>query len=189
MSDQLYKVLRRSSDGKLHSCHGGTATWTVGRRKSCKGKLVACENGIHLCREGDLVYWLQEVICPVTAVSDETVVAMDKVVVRWATIGEPLESWNEQSARLFTVDCARLALPYAAEPDRELLSACLDVTTAYAFDRRGWAAARDAAGAARAAAWAAAWAAAREVEEREQVKLLQRYLNGEQGPFVGQGKA
>ena len=159
MNEPLYKVLRRGPDGKLLSCHGGSATWTVGRKKSCTGELVACENGIHLCREGDLVHWLNEVICPVTAHSDEMVVAGDKVVVRWATIGKPLESWNEESARLFAVDCARLALPYAAEGDRELLSACLDITTAYAFDNEEWAAAW---ATARDAAWAAAGAAARD---------------------------
>ena len=55
-----------------------------------------------------------------------------------------------------------------------------------------WAAARGAArGAAQDASWAAARAAAWDAggaETKEQVKLLQRYLDGEQGPFVDEGK-
>ena len=50
---KLYKVLEN-----LNSCHGGSHTWTLGEWFEVQGELIPCENGIHLCRPQDLIYWL-----------------------------------------------------------------------------------------------------------------------------------
>ncbi len=64
-----------------------------------------------------------------------------------------------ESAHLFAVDAARLALPFARPEHRELLSACLDVAAAAALDGGEYDAARQHATAA-ALSVAPAWAGA-----------------------------
>ena len=61
------------------------------------------------------------------------------------------------TAPTIACDCAEYALRYARDDQRELLQACLDVTTAYAEYGQEWSAARSAA---RSAAWSAAESAA-----------------------------
>ena len=174
MTEQLYKVLRRDGD-KFVSCYGGHGAWTIGRWRSAKPPLKPCVHGIHLCRGGDLVHWLDEVVCPVEY-TGERIDCDNKVVVQRARIGAPLETWDAETARLFAVDCARIAVNrYAREDQRESLHAVLDVTTARAL-YPGFAAAET-----------AARAAARAAAEAEQTTLLMRYLAGEQGPFVEAG--
>ena len=46
---KLYKVT--AEDGS--SMHGGTGKWCKGRWRGVRGKLIACERGLHLCREQD----------------------------------------------------------------------------------------------------------------------------------------
>jgi hypothetical protein len=128
-------------------------------------KPVLCESGYHYCRD------LQEVLThagPVLVeveVRGEIVAGDDKAAAESLRLLRVVPEWHETNLRLFAVDCARLALPYADAESRELLSACLDVTTAYALgyvDVAAGAAAYAAADAAAcAAACAAAYAAAR----------------------------
>jgi hypothetical protein len=104
---KLYKVL----GANLRSIHGGAHDWKD--EPTCKvgGPLVACEHGVHLCRRGDIVNWLGPVICPVTEYEAGGMLTQtDKVVVRSATIGAPLTTWNETTARLFACDVAERAV-------------------------------------------------------------------------------
>lgn len=159
-----YKVL----DENMRSMHGGSAKWTPGRKKTVKGDIIPCVNGLHYCRdEVELLTWLGPVICE-CEISVEHVDAYDKGVARWIRIAEPNPYWNERTARHFACDCAEHALPYAGEDDRELLQACIDISRAYADWPEEWGAAREAAWAATwatwatwAAAWEDTWAAAR----------------------------
>ena len=161
-----WKVL----DGNMCSCHGGTAQWTPGERKSVEGELVPCVNGLHICRdEEDLLGWLGEVICPVVERSDEYVDADDKRVCRWVVIGPPNPYWNRRTAIHFACDCAEYAIRRTTDDQRELLQAIIDIGRAYADWPEEWTAERDAAydatwafGPADAAGWeasAAGWAA------------------------------
>ncbi|HUX30180.1 MAG TPA: hypothetical protein VMV78_06085, partial [Thiobacillus sp.] len=59
--ERLFKVL--GDDGR--PCHGGTGRWRLPHdgkpgdwMPPIEGDLVPCENGYHLCREGDLADWL-----------------------------------------------------------------------------------------------------------------------------------
>ena len=174
MSEQVYKWL----DG-TQSTHGGTGRWQKGRWRSVKGELVPCENGLHLCREQDLVLWVARSLW-LAEHDGELLDAVDKVVVRRARVVERLAAWNERTARLFAADCAERVLRLfeakypnddrprkAIEAARAFARGEIDAVARDAARDAAWDAAWDAAGdAARDAAWdaarAAAWAAARD---------------------------
>lgn len=168
-----YKVL---SNGR--SCHGGRGKWTPNRRRSVKDALVPCKNGIHYCRDSQVLAWLNDELWEfVDLTPGEAIDAGDKMVTRAGKVTKKYEAWNERTARLFAVDCSRIAVNrYAGHDQRELLHACLDVHVGYAGGYLD-AAARD-------AARAAAGAAARDAARDDQYALLCRYLSGDEGPFV-----
>ena len=180
-----YKVLR---DGR--SCHGGKGKWTPNRKRSVRGELAPCKNGLHYCRDEQVLHWLGEGIWEfVDLTPDETIDNGDKMVTRAGKVTKKYETWNERTQRLFAVDCARIAVNrYAQDAQRELLHACLDVAVGCAegfMDDAARTAAWDAAGAAAGTADAgAAWDAAGAAARAEQYAILLRYLNGEEGPFV-----
>ena len=191
-----WKVLGR----RMCSCHGGTAQWVPGERMSVRGKLVPCNNGLHICRdEEDLLGWLGEVICPVVERSDEYVDADGKRVCRWVVIGPPNAYWDERTARHFACDCAEYALRHTTDDQRELLQAVIDIARAYADWPKEWtkeragayeaarAAAADAAkvvtfgagwAAADAAASNAVWAAPQDTAKADLAAILATYLDG-----------
>jgi hypothetical protein len=192
---KLFKVL----DG-LRSCHGGNHTWILNEWFEVEGKLIPCENGIHLCRAEDLVYWLHSDIYE-AEYEGEIIECEDKIVVRKARIARRIEQWNDRSARLFACWCARqvahlnndervLAAIETAEryanglaSKKELSSACAAACAAASE------AASEAAGAAASAAAWAAWeasaatrdaarAAARAAARKAQTKKLMEVLYG-----------
>ena len=200
-TDTLYKVL----DHNRQPCHGGARRWPEpGKWRSVRGALEPCANGLHLCREQDLVQWLGPEIW--TAEYDgERVEAGNKIVVRRARLISRVETWTERTARLFAADCAERVLPIyeASYPDDTRPREAIAAARAYArgeIDAAARDAARDAAGdaardaagdAARDAAWAAArdaagdvardaaWAAAWDAERKWQTARLMQYLRGE----------
>jgi hypothetical protein len=128
-----------------------------------EGELELCENGYHLCRPPDLIEWLGPEIYA-AEYRGERIDGSDKIVVRECRLTRKVEAWNDRTARLFAVWCAREALKLIDNPDPRSVAAC-DVAERYANGEAtddelaaawaaAWAAARD-------AAWAAAWAAAR----------------------------
>ena len=161
MPEKLYKVLKRNDKGHLVSCNGGSQVWTTGVRVEAHdgGPLVPCKNGIHACREQNLIHWLDEVICPVVDASKERIVHNDKVVLRWAVIGAPLPTWNERTARLFACDCAEWALSLLDKPDAPSIEA-VRVARLFAIGEATCDELAAAGSAARAAAGSAAWYAA-----------------------------
>ncbi len=131
------------------SMNGGNQQWTIGERVTVEGELVPCVNGLHVCRdERDLLDRLGPVICECEH-SDEYVDGHNERVCRWVTITGVNPHWNERAARHFACDCAEYALPFAAESERDLLSACIDISRAYADWPEEW-----------NTAWTAAWTAA-----------------------------
>ena len=162
---KYYKVLR---DGK--SCNGGiyewslptknaNGTWTPGEwTKPIEGELVACENGYHLADETQLVRWLDKDIYE--AEGEEMLLAPDdgtKWVCRRARLLRKVETWDNRTARLFAVWCARETLKLVDNPDPRSVNAC-DVAERYANGE----ATDEELAAASAAAGDAAWDAARD---------------------------
>ena len=186
-----YKVL---SNGR--SCHGGRGKWTPNRRRSVKDALVPCKNGIHYCRDSQVLAWLDDELWEfVDLTPGEAIDAGDKMVTRAGKVTKKYEAWNERTARLFAVDCSRIAVNrYAGHDQRELLHACLDVligcarAAESAAESAAWSASESAAlSAAESASWSAAWSASWSAARSEQYALLCRYLGGEEGPFVEAG--
>lgn len=170
----VFKVL--DADGR--SFHGGTGLWPPGVWRTVNGPLKPCANGLHLCRERDLVGWLGPVIWRAEYDDSDVIECADKLVVRRARVVSRVQAWDERAARLFAVDCAERVLPLweenypgdkqpreavetarryvAGEAAPEELAAAGAATSA--ATRHAASAATSAA--ASAAAWAAAWAAA-----------------------------
>ena len=182
---KYYKFL----DGD-RSCNGGTYTWSLPVRnedgtwtpgewtKPVEGELEPCENGYHLCRPRDLIHWCNRDLYEAEITGD--VVEIDeKVVVRSCRLLRKVETWNERTARLFAVWCAREALQLVENPDLRSVTA-VDTAERYANGEAtseeltaAWDAALDAArAAASAAAWDAALDAASAAETRHLIEML-----------------
>ena len=177
----LFKIL---NDGK--SCNGGDYTWSLPSKNDdgswipgewtepVDGELVACENGYHLADRSQLVQWLDKDIYEAEA--EEAFDDGDKWVARRVRLLRKIETWNDRTARLFAVWCAREALKLIDEPDPRSVSAC-DVAERYANGEAlddDWAAARDAArDAAEAAAGGAAWDAAWDAQNKKLLDMLE----------------
>jgi hypothetical protein len=161
----LYKAL----DANGRSCNGGSSqwslptqnedgTWTAGDwMPAVTGELVACKNGYHLGDDVQVLEWLNERLF-VAETRGERIDVDNKTVVREARLVREITTWNERTARLFAVWCAREALKLVANPDPRSIAAC-DVAERYA----NGAATKDEIDAACDAACDAAWAAARAV--------------------------
>jgi hypothetical protein len=65
VAERLYKFLRRGSIAPF-SRH----VWRIGEWVSAEGKLDACTNGVHLCRQADLPYWLADELWEVEVAGD-----------------------------------------------------------------------------------------------------------------------
>ena len=181
-----YKILR---DGK--SCNGGKAKWDLpvknldstwepgGWMPEIKGKLIACERGYHICKDEQVIKWLDNEIYEVEY-KGEIFDHSDKCVVHQCRLIRKYDKWDERTARLFACDCAEHALHFYEDkyPDDKRPRDVIDISRRYATGNatdKELAAARAAVNAAWAAgraaavnaAWyaagvAATWAAARE---------------------------
>lgn len=171
-----YKAL--NEDG---SCfHGGVGswplptrnedgTWTPGAWLEVAGEIEACENGLHACRDEQVLGWLGPAMFELEY-DGEPEDAGDKVIGRRARLLRRFEAWGERTARLFACDCAERVLPiYERDyPNESRPRMAIEMARRFAkgnATRKDLAAARDAAwdaarDSARAAAWVAAWVAA-----------------------------
>ena len=170
MTERLFKVL--NEDGT--PCHGGYGAWSLPSddapgewMPAIEGKLIACENGYHLCREQDLLEWLGPAIFE-AEYRGERMDTDNKVVVREARLLRRL-NWDQRVARLFACDCAErvLSLFEVEYPDDMRPRQAIEIARRYAIGDAtdselftAGAAARATTGAtAWATAWNAAWAA------------------------------
>lgn len=174
-----YKVL--NEDGS--ACYGGHGQWSLPHdgkpgewMPDIVGELVLCENGYHLCREGNLLDWLGPAIYEAEA-GGGIVDGDNKIACTRARLLHRLK-WDERIARLFACDCAEQVLPLFEQkyPDDARPRQCIETTRRFA---NGEATDEElaAAGAAAGAAAKAVWAAEREW----QTKRLMQYLHGEVG--------
>lgn len=135
------------------------------------------ERGYHAARLDCLGDWINTQLYGVElrGIIDD----IDKSVGQSMRFVRRIDTWNERTARLFAVWCARQALALVENPDPRALNAC-DMAERYtngqATDMElaaAWDAAREAArDAASAAAREAAWAAAREAQNQHLAEML-----------------
>ena len=111
-----YKILR---DGK--SCNGGKAEWDLpvknldstwepgGWMPEIKGKLIACERGYHICKDEQVIKWLDDEIYEVEY-KGEIFDHSDKCVAHQCRLIRKYDKWDERTQRLFACDCAEHVL-------------------------------------------------------------------------------
>ena len=138
-------------------------------------RLEFCESGYHACTREKLLDWLNAEMWEVEYKNDPEH-GNDKVNGSCIRFLRRVDGWNDQTARLFAVWCAREALKLIDNPDPRSIAA-VDVAERFANGEAtieelaavraaaravAWDAAWDAViAAARNAAWAAAWDAVR----------------------------
>ena len=152
MSKQLYKWT-----GKGGTAQMGTGKWPLpkngkpGAWLSVTGEVVPCENGLHLCRESDILKWVSAELYEVEHFkSSKRIDHDDKVVVRKARLVRRVDTITDQTLRLFACDCAERVLKHTK--DKRSHNA-VKVSRQYALGLVGdatW-------DTTRAAAWDAAW--------------------------------
>ena len=168
--EKLYKWL--NEDGTPHNGGHGVynlptknadGSWTPGEwMPEVQGELVLCKNAYHLCRERDLIYWIGPALYEAEADSDkieDNVPPETKIGVRRVRLLRRVETWNDRTARLFAIWCAREALRLIDNPDQRSVAAC-DIAERHANGQATQEELTAAGAAARAAARAAAGDAA-----------------------------
>lgn len=125
MAERLYKFLRRGSIAPF-SRH----VWRIGEWVKAEGELDACTNGVHLCRQADLPYWLADELWEVDVAGDR-IEHEQKVVVRRARLRARVDDWPSPIGRRFATDCAWRVrdlvvdeLRKAGEPYIDALGSC-----------------------------------------------------------------
>src|SRR5574343_180747 len=159
---RLFKILNG-----LESCHGGDHTWKLGEWVEVAGEIEPCRNGIHLCRDKDLIHWLHNDIY-VAEYDGELIKSDDKVVVRKARITKHLSNYNERTARLFACWCARQVVHLNDDPR---VINCIEMAERYANGGASTMELTAARAAARDAARDAAW-------DAQTIKLIGILDNG-----------
>ena len=160
---KYYKVLGKG--GK--PCHGGTGKWHLpedgkpGMWMPKIRKIKLCVSGYHLCREEELLDWLNEEIYEAEG-RGNSVMGENKTVFHEARLLRKCEGWNERTARLFACDCAARVLPIYEKkyPKDDRPRNAIEAARKYAKGEITRPEVDTAAVAARAAAAEAAWAAA-----------------------------
>src|SRR5690348_552706 len=110
-TERLYKFLTADGTGPYSGQQWALPTddapgeWMP----AIKGALVVCENGYHLCRERDVVWWVDTALYE-AEYDGERVDAADKIVVRRARLLRRVAAWNERTMRLVACDCAEHVL-------------------------------------------------------------------------------
>ena len=186
--NEFFKVL----DEKGKSFHGGKGQWHLPQNgqpgqwmDSIQGKLIACQNGYHVCKREQLLGWLGPSIYTIE-IDGEIIEEADKCIVRRARLLHKL-NWNMQQMILFAADCVEHVLPIfekqypgdlrphtainAARAAGAAAGVAAGVAAGAAAGAAAWAA-----GAAGAAAWAAAWDAEREWQNETLERLIKEKL-------------
>ena len=98
-AERLYKFLRPNAVAPFSG-----VTWRAGEWVEAHGQLVACVNGVHVCRIRDLPYWLADELWEVE-VAGERREGAQKLVVERACLRERVEGWPRPIARALATDC------------------------------------------------------------------------------------
>jgi len=126
-------------------------------------RLEQCESGYHSCTKDHLVNWLDAKLFEVEYKAEPEHYD-DKVNGHSFRFMRRVDTWNDRTARLFAVWCAREALKLIEDPDPRSVEAC-NVAERYA---NGEASQEEL-----AAAWAAARDAARDAQSKKLCEILE----------------
>ena len=127
---KVWKILGRNR----RCCHGGVGRWPPpGEWLEVTGPLKMCHHGLHLCREQDLLQWLNSEIWE-AEYKGEIIKDGDKVCARRARLTIRLDTWNERSARLLAADYAEAVLPIfeRARPNDDRPRKAIEAARAFA---------------------------------------------------------
>jgi hypothetical protein len=111
--EKLYKLT--SPEGK--PLHGGAGSWSKPRGKRAgawrevTGKVVPCENGLHLLRLQDIGRWLRTGVLWEVEAGTERIDHGDKIVVRRARLIRKAAVIDDKVLRLLACDFAEHVLP------------------------------------------------------------------------------
>lgn len=128
---KLYKIL----DETGMSCHGGQALWDLPTYLGGKwhpgdwmtpvrGELIPCKNGYHLIDADHLIDWLGRTIYAVECGNDWIKGNEWIIVARTARLLRRVDTWDEHTARLFAVWCAREAIAKIDNAPRLAIDCC-----------------------------------------------------------------
>ncbi len=95
MAERLFKFLGAGSVGRF----SGFVWPALGEWLSVDGPLDPCVSGIHVCRTGDLPYWLDDELWEVE-VGGDRLDLLEQVVVRRARLISRVEAWDTLAAAL-----------------------------------------------------------------------------------------
>jgi len=128
VAERFYKFLRRGGVAPF----SGLA-WRVGEWVKAEGALKPCVNGIHVCRLGDLPYWLSDELWEVDVLGDRVPAAQTLVVAR-ARLRERVGGWPKPIARALANECvwrvrelAVRELTRLKQPEADELASCSSV--------------------------------------------------------------
>lgn len=101
-----------------------------------EGELIPYAHGYHVFTANDLIPWLGPTIWEVE-VKGKTIREGSHTIVRQARLLRRLETWNERTARLFTIDCAEHVLHIFEDafPNQKAPRKAIEVARRYANDR------------------------------------------------------
>ena len=116
------------------SCHGGNYKWSLPEQGADGSwipgawtpkikELIPCTQGWHLAKDSQALTWLSERIF-IAEYSGKIIHNSDNVIVSQCRLLRELTAWNERTARLFAVWCARQALAVLGHPDPRSIAAC-----------------------------------------------------------------
>jgi hypothetical protein len=204
-ADTLVKITGLNGE----AYHGGTGKWPLPRGKRpgawlrVTGPLVPCKNGLHVCTIRQALESWSGPAMWVVETRGESIDRGSNIVVREARLLSRVEEWNDRTLRLFSADCAALALnrthvtdgrPWSAvECARRFADGAATKDELAAAKNAAWADARDAvrsapwsdaAALAAAAGWAATRIAAKAAAWDAQLTRLLAALNGHPMPQV-----
>lgn len=107
---RTFKFLGRGAAGPFSG-----QPWTTDWR-SIKGALALARNGFHVCREGDLAFWIHDELWEVE-IAGATLESTDCLVAERARLVRRVTAWDKTGARRFADAC----IVHAASGDAALL--------------------------------------------------------------------
>ena len=144
----------------------GDGTWTPGEwTEPANGDLKPRINGYHVCRQADLINWVNDELYECEIGGDQAAfneLGESMICVRRVRLIRRVEGWNERTSRLYAAWCARQAMALIPDPDPRSV-AVVDTVERFANGR----ATAGELEAARAAAWDVAFDKAWEAQDAD----------------------
>jgi hypothetical protein len=113
VEERLFKL----TTTKGEPVHGGSGKWSLprgakpGAWREVTGKVVPCENGLHLLRAQDIGHWFREGVLWEVEAGPERIDHGDKIVVRKARLLRKAATLDAKVLRLLAADFAEHVLP------------------------------------------------------------------------------